>query len=157
MAGRTSARLSRASITRASNFIRHWPSSHSFQAKSDEVLDEQTEKHLYHARMQSWIALATGDDSRWQQADDEFKLMDGRLSALIANTADLDRLAKAKGLPQRIADLITANKTLWGLKGKNTVLDTPEAKAVATIMASGTRIDEAADPLAEAMKKAQPR
>ncbi|HEY1721545.1 MAG TPA: hypothetical protein VGG27_09900 [Magnetospirillaceae bacterium] len=121
------------------------------------MLDEQTEKHLYHARMQSWIALATGDDSRWQQADDEFKLMDGRLSALIANTADLDRLAKAKGLPQRIADLITANKTLWGLKGKNTVLDTPEAKAVATIMASGTRIDEAADPLAEAMKKAQPR
>src|ERR1700744_4007380 len=53
--------------------------------KTSEILDQRIEKRIYQARMQVWMALATGEDAHWQQAADAFKIAHERLHALQDN------------------------------------------------------------------------
>jgi methyl-accepting chemotaxis protein len=114
--------------------------------KDAEALDQRVQKRLTEARMNIWVGLATGDLSRWEKVDADFKATGQRLDELVAHTSDPALLAKARELQAGIADYeVKAAKVKAAGKAG---LDTAEGKAaIAAVVAAGARIDEIAEPM----------
>jgi methyl-accepting chemotaxis protein len=123
--------------------------------KSNEVGDERVLKHVFEARMRAWMALATDNQTYWDQAEQSYQAAFTRLDQLIAQTIDPTRQAQAVTLKAAIAEGKARNFALKAFRGKNTALETPEAKAAFTAaLAAASKIEEIAVPLANAYRSA---
>ncbi|RXH41679.1 methyl-accepting chemotaxis protein [Bradyrhizobium zhanjiangense] len=112
--------------------------------------DERIEKRVFEARMHVWLALGTGDQSHWERAADAYKKALARLDGLIADTKGAARLIGVKELKAAVEDNQAKALRLREFKGRNTALDTDEAKsAVGAALAAGAKIETIAEPLAE--------
>jgi methyl-accepting chemotaxis protein len=123
--------------------------------KSAEILDERAEKRLSQARLHVWTALATDDDSQWQQAATAFKLAHQRLNELLAGTSNPQRAEMVQKLLAMVATFEDKAARLKAFKGKNSALDTPEGQT-ATFAAQGAALalDGLAEEIADAYNKA---
>ncbi|MEZ2147936.1 methyl-accepting chemotaxis protein [Bradyrhizobium sp. DN5] len=123
--------------------------------KNHVVDDERIEKRVFEARMHVWLALATDDQLHWAKATDAYRKALVRLDELIADTKDTARLIRAKELKAAVEDNQAKALRLREFKGRNTALDTSEAKsAVSAALAAGANIETIAEPLAEDYEKA---
>jgi len=123
--------------------------------KSNEVGDERVLKHVFEARMRAWMALATDNQTHWDQAEQSYQAAFTRLDQLITQTIDPTRQAQAITLKAAIAEGKVRNFALKAFRGKNTALETPEAKAAFTAaLAAASKIEEIAEPLANAYRSA---
>jgi methyl-accepting chemotaxis protein len=95
----------------------------------DQTLTQRVEKRLFEGRMQTWMALATGDASHWNQADAAFKIAQDQLNALVARTEDPTRLQQAKQVGSLLSDYQRTAADLKHFGGANAALATPEAQA----------------------------
>ncbi|UQR67622.1 methyl-accepting chemotaxis protein [Bradyrhizobium sp. C-145] len=123
--------------------------------KNHVVDDERIEKRVFEARMHVWLALATDDQLHWAKATDAYRKALVLLDELIADTKDAARLIRAKELKAAVEDNQAKALRLREFKGRNTALDTSEAKsAVSAALAAGANIETIAEPLAEDYEKA---
>ena len=119
------------------------------RVKGDEVLDERVEKRFYQARYYVWRYLATGNEADLGKADDEFRQMKEKVSELKAGTVEPGRLAKLNELSRDLSTFWEAAAKFKTIKGHNSGLDTPEAKALmASVFGLGGTIDDLAEDLA---------
>jgi methyl-accepting chemotaxis protein len=123
--------------------------------KANETLDERVEKRVFEGRMQVWMALASGDQAHWQQAETAFRTAHERLQNLISSTSDPARLAKAKEMDTALASLEVKEEKLNEFKGANSELDRPEARqALSEAGAAAGQIDSIGESLSEAYEHA---
>ena len=121
----------------------------------NEVGDEAALKRVYEARMRSWMALATDDQSYWDKAEEGYQRALTRLDELIANTTDPDRQARARDLKAAVAENKATNFKLKQFRGKNGALETAEARtAVDAALAVARKMEEIAQSLSIAYHKA---
>ncbi len=121
--------------------------------KGNETLSQRVLRRMQEGRSAVWTALATDDQSKWQKAEESFKVASQRANELQATTFDPHRLAAVKELRAQIEDYQTKVAKLKEFRGKNSSLDTPEGKAVAAeAIAAAGKVDAIADPLAEAYR-----
>ncbi|HYA74201.1 MAG TPA: HAMP domain-containing protein, partial [Roseiarcus sp.] len=123
--------------------------------KSNELLDQRFEKRFYQGRMHMWIALGTGDQEHWKQSDEAFKESGERLEALVKDTNDPGRQAKARELARMLQNFkdVTAKYRFFG--GQNEALNAPEAKAmVANSLKIGSEIADHANALGSEFESA---
>ncbi len=97
--------------------------------KSNEVGDERVLKHVFQARMRAWMALATDDQSYWNNAEEAYQSALARLDELIANTLDPVRQAQARDLKAAVTENRTKNFALKEFRGRNGALESSQAKA----------------------------
>jgi len=97
--------------------------------KSNEVGDERVLKHVFQARMRAWMALATDDQSYWNNAEEAYQRALTRLDELIANTLDPVRQAQARDLKVAVTENRTKNFALKEFRGRNGALESSQAKA----------------------------
>ncbi len=122
---------------------------------SNEVGDEAVLKGVYEARMRSWMALATDDQSYWDKAEQGYRHAFTRLDELIENTTDPDRQARAKDLKAAVAENKKMNFKLKKFRGKNEALESAEAKAaVDAALTAAQKMEEIAQSLSIAYQKA---
>jgi methyl-accepting chemotaxis protein len=98
--------------------------------KTHEVLDQRAEKRFEDARMNTWTALATGNQDGWSKSDESMKTAGEYLDSLAETTKDPGRQAKVRqwiGLIQSYNE--TASK-FRSFHGQNDALSSPEGKAV---------------------------
>lgn len=123
--------------------------------KGNEATEESTLKHVYKARMQAWMALATGNQSYWEDAERSYEQVVTQLDGLIANTLDTGRQASAANLREAVLENKTKNLRLREFSGKNSALETSEARdAIASALTAAKRVEEIAGPLAVAYQRA---
>ena len=123
--------------------------------KNAEILNERVAKRVFEGRMQIWMALATDDQDHWQKAGDAFQIAHEKLAALLAQTVDPSRRETARVLEGAIAAYEARAAKLRNLHGKNSALDTTEAKQlVAEAIAAGSKISEIAEPLSNGYEQA---
>ena len=123
--------------------------------RNHEVIDERIEKRVFEARMRTWMALATDDQSHWAKAEEAYKQAQARLDELVATTQDPKRLAEAKELAAAVADNQAKVLKLKAYRGKNGALESAEAtSAVEAALAAGAKIEAVAEPLASEYEKA---
>ena len=125
------------------------------QLKGNEILDERVEKQVFEGRMQIWMALATDDQDHWQKAGNAFRIAHEKLAELRAHTTDPARLTMAKELESAVTAYEARAAKLQDLHGKNSLLDSPEAKDLtAAAIAAGGKVTEIAEPLTDGYEKA---
>ena len=123
--------------------------------KLSEVLDQRVEKRIFEARMQVWMALATGEDEHWDKASDAFKIAHQKLQALLDNTITEERRAKVEALGVALVAYEQKVAEERDLRGKNPQLDSPEAKALLSAAATtAATLTEIAEPLSDAYENA---
>jgi methyl-accepting chemotaxis protein len=117
--------------------------------------DQRIQKQVFEGRMQTWMALATGDQEHWQQADGAFKLAQQRIVALRAQTFDLQRIAMIDRLGPMIDAYQAKAAKMKEYKTKSETWDTPEGKALMAATTSvATEIDRLGNELADGYSKA---
>ncbi len=97
--------------------------------KNHEALDQRAEKRFEEARMDAWMALATGEQNGWAQSDESMKIAAGYLDDLAKTTQDSGRLAKVQQWIGRMRDYNEAASKFRSLHGQNDALTSAEAKA----------------------------
>ncbi|OPY95245.1 hypothetical protein A5906_09325 [Bradyrhizobium sacchari] len=123
--------------------------------KDHVAKDERIQKYVFEARMHAWMALATDDPSHWQKTAESYKRTFAQLDELAADTKDLGRQARVRDLKKAVGDDETKVSALKDFRGKNSGLDSPEARsALISALAAGGRVDELAEPLANDYEKA---
>ncbi len=123
--------------------------------KSNEVIDERVLKHVFEARMRAWTALATDNQSYWDNADHSYQRAFALLDELIEKTRDPVRQAQAKDLRTAVVENKARNFALKAFRGKNGALGSDEAKAAMdAAVAAAQRVEGMAEPLANAYQQA---
>lgn len=123
--------------------------------KSNEVTDETILKSIFEARMRTWMALATDNQSYWDNAEQAYQQAFEGLDKLIGNTVDPSRQARAQTLKDSVVENKARNFKLKAFRGKNGALESAEAvSSMADAQASAQKLIEIAAPLASAYRKA---
>jgi methyl-accepting chemotaxis protein len=123
--------------------------------KGNETLDERVEKRVFEARMQGWMALASGDQDHWPQAETAFRTAHERLQDLISKTSDPGRLARAKQMETAITSYEAKLAKLREFKGANAELGTPQGRqAIADAATAASQIDTIGEGLSDAYEHA---
>jgi methyl-accepting chemotaxis protein len=97
--------------------------------ESHEVLDQRAEERFEAARMDAWMALATGDHDSWSKSDEAMKVASDNLDSLMKTTRDPDRKAKVQQWIGLIQSYKEAASKFRSFHGQNDALNTPEGKA----------------------------
>ncbi|MGZ5945274.1 MAG: methyl-accepting chemotaxis protein [Caulobacteraceae bacterium] len=95
----------------------------------NDSLTQASQKKIFEGRMHVWMALGSGDQTHWAQADQAFKDAQANIDHLVANTIDPQRKAKAQAFDASFADFRQAIGKLQAFSGSNVNLATPEGKA----------------------------
>jgi len=130
-----------------------WKSNGALEAlaaiKNDEVVDLRIAKRFEEARVQMWMALATGDATHWGNADIAMQIAQNTLEQLHSATEPPERLAKIQHWSELIAKYNDLEAKLQTLKGRNEAMGTVNGKqfaSVATLL--GADIANAGEQLA---------
>ena len=111
---------------------------------------ERVEKRVFQARMDVFQALATGDETYWDKQANALKRAKERQEQIYAVTLNPKRKAEIAQIGKEIGDYEAVVQKLRAFKGKNTALDSPEAKSVLSdVLAASTKIEESGEALAE--------
>ena len=101
--------------------------------KDGEVLDQVAGRRFEEARVQMWMALATGDSTYWANADLSLQIVANTLDELAAQGADADLGAKIKHWGELVEAYKTLEADLQGLHGRNEALASVQGKQLATL------------------------
>ncbi len=93
---------------------------------------QQIEKTIFRGRMEVWMALATGEESHWQQAKEDFDTARTRQVALLAQTTNPERRRKVEQLGGTIGDFENKAARVRAIKGRNEALESSDAKTAVT-------------------------
>lgn len=121
--------------------------------KTNEAGDERVLKHVFEARMRTWTALATDDQSYWDKAELAYKQAFALLDKLIENTIDPARKAQATDLKAAVEENRTKNFALKEFRGRNGALETDQAKAgIETAVVAARKMEGQAESLGNAYR-----
>jgi methyl-accepting chemotaxis protein len=118
--------------------------------KANEVRQERFQKAVQTGRMHVWMALGSGDQTHWQDAEKAFNSAADELDGLTKATIDPARRAQAQQMAvllQNFRDIIGKFRAIGG---KNQAFDAPEAKAIfADALKAGADISSVGETLAK--------
>jgi methyl-accepting chemotaxis protein len=118
--------------------------------KANEVQQERFQKAVQTGRMHIWMALGSGDQAHWQEADAAFKAASEHLDDLTKDTVDPPRRAQAQQMVSLLQNFRGVLDKFRAFGGKNQALDTPEAKAIfADALKAGATISTVGETLAK--------
>jgi len=101
--------------------------------KDAEALDSLTARRFEEARVQMWMALATGDTTYWANADLSLQIVANALDDLAGGTQDPALAGKLKHWSDLIEGYKKLKEDLQTLRGRNEALATVQGKQLATL------------------------
>jgi len=121
----------------------------------DETLAQRIEKRVFEGRMHIWMALATGDPSQWDKADDAFKIARDWFGELTSKTRDPKRLDDLKAFQSSVDAYVAAAGRLKSIGGSNGAMATPDAKALTSAaMSAGSAVTDVGESLSKQYEQA---
>ncbi len=116
--------------------------------KANEVQQERFQKAVQTGRMHVWMALGSGDQAHWQDAEASFKAAAQQLDDLSKDTLDPARRAQAQQMAPLLQNFREIVDKFRAFGGKNQAFDTPEAKAIfADALKAGADISRVGETL----------
>ena len=123
--------------------------------KDGEVLDSVAAKRFEEARVQMWMALATGDTTYWANADLSLQIFSNALDDLTDQTRSPELAAKIKHWRELVENYKKLRDDLQALKGRNEALASVQGKQLATLAKTrGAEIASAGEQLRRAFNGA---
>ena len=101
--------------------------------KDGEVLDSVAAKRFEEARVQMWMALATGDTTYWANADLALQIFSNALDDLTDQTPNPELAAKIKHWRELVENYKKLKDDLQALKGRNEAMASVQGKQLATL------------------------
>ena len=123
--------------------------------KGNEVLDQRIEKRLQEGRSAIWKYAATGDEAAYTQAQQAFSLAGDRAHELEGRTVAPERKVLLAQLEASMQVYGASAERFKTFKGRNTTLDTPEAKQfIAELTTLVAKLEEQGEALSSAYQRA---